>query len=55
MIHIHSKPSALKPKYITPLNETVTCVCAHLPSLADIHYKLERKFLCLNNNQSPIT
>ena len=52
MIHIHSKPSALKPKYITPLNETVTCVCADLISIADIYYKLEWRYtsLCLNNN-----
>ena len=27
------KPSPLKPKYITPPNETVTCVCADLTSL----------------------
>ena len=39
MIHIHSipsqflLPSPLKPKYITPPNETVTCVCADLTTL----------------------
>ena len=43
MIHIHSIPSQfllsspLNPKYITPPNETVTCVCADLTSLADIY------------------
>ena len=47
MIHIYSIPSQfhlaspLKPKYITIPNETVTCVCADLKSLADIYYKLE--------------
>ena len=46
MIHIHSipshflLPSPLKPKYITPQNETVTCVSADFTSLADIYYKL---------------
>ena len=39
-IQIHSIPSPLKPKYITPKNETETCVCADLTSLADIYYKL---------------
>ena len=58
MIHIHSIPcqfllhSPLMPKYITPPNETVTCVCADLTSLADVYYKLEWKYtsLCLKNN-----
>ena len=47
MIHIHSIPSPLKPKYITPPYETVTCVCADLTSLADIYYKLEWKYTSL--------
>ena len=43
MIHIHPipsqfrLPSLLQPKYVTPPNETVTCVCADFTSLADTH------------------
>ena len=50
MIHIHTipsqflLPSPFKPKYITPPNETVTCVCADLTTLADIYHKLEWKY-----------
>ena len=53
MIHINSihsqflLPSPLKPKYITPPNKTVRCVCADSTSLADIYYKLEWKYTSL--------